>query len=118
MKQSCWQTECGGKKVFDIDHFHRTGEKRQTVILSTKNDLQSLLQERGTQGLLGMKPGHDESWPRSDEANVDLHERHFLDDEVLHAGTEAFYRRCSDPDLQIITREDWNKKTAESPHAK
>ena len=67
---------------------------------------------------IGMLPEFDDNFDCKDPENEGKFETFFLSGEVLHVGIAEHQKMFPDPSLRIITREDWDKKAADSPSAK
>ena len=108
------------KKVINADHHNRTKAVKCFTIHVTQMVWNAHCREEMFNGcqVIGMLPGFDENLDRKCPENDGLCETFFLSGEVLHDGIAEHQKMFPDPSLQIITREEWDKKAADCPSAK
>ena len=103
-----------------MDHYNRTGEVKIFTIHATQMVWNARYKEKQFNGYqaIGMLPEFDDNFDCKDPENEGKFETFFLSGEVLHVGIAEHQKMFPDPSLRIITREDWDKKAADSPSAK
>jgi len=103
-----------------VDHHNRTGEVKCFTIHATQMAWNARYRDKQFNGYqaIGILPGFDENFDHKDPENEGQYKTFFLSGEVLHVGIAEHQKMFPDPSLRIITREDWDRKAADSPSAK
>jgi len=103
-----------------MDYHIKTGKEKHSIIHVTQMVWNAPYRDKQHNGYqaIGILCGFDENLDYKDPENEGLYETFFVSGEVLHEGIAEYQKLHPDPSLRIITREDWDKKAADSPSVK